>query len=129
MSPGARSRIVDVRREDGFTLAEMMAALLVIAILIGIAIPVYLGQRDRANDAGAGVSVREALPAIAAYFQDHDTYVGMTTDGLRAIYDPALHPSLVLSDLTATSYCAQATFAGRTWSATAGGSIVAGACS
>jgi type II secretory pathway pseudopilin PulG len=106
----------------------MLAALLVIAVLVAIAVPVYLGQRDRANDVGAGASVREALPAIAAYYQDNGTYLGMTTDGLRKAYDPALHSSLVLADLTPTSYCAQATFAGRTWSMTAGGAIAAGAC-
>ena len=127
-APATRPRIVEPRRQDGFTLPEMLAALIVIAVLVAIAVPLYLGQREKASDIGAGASVRQALPAIEAYFQDNGTYVGMTTDALRSSYEPALHSSLVLADLTPTSYCAQATFSGRTWSFTTGGALVSAGC-
>ena len=50
-----RSRLADAsnRGEDGFTLIELMVVVLIIAILIGIAIPTFLGARQKAQDRAA----------------------------------------------------------------------------
>jgi type IV pilus assembly protein PilA len=56
-----RGRSVDC--EQGFTLIELMVVVLVIAILLGIAIPTFLGARSRAQDGVAKSSVRNALTA------------------------------------------------------------------
>ena len=49
--------------EEGFTLIELMVVVLIIAILIAIAIPTFLGAQNRARDRGAQSDLRNALTA------------------------------------------------------------------
>jgi type IV pilus assembly protein PilA len=52
------------RREDeGFTLIELMVVLLIIAILLAIAIPTFLGARNTANARSTQENLRNALTA------------------------------------------------------------------
>lgn len=97
------------------TLVELMIVLIIIAVLLAIAVPSVLGQRNRANDAVASSRIREAVPPIKAYFQDNSTYLGMTVTGLRADYDKALPDTVTLSSLSATGYCVESSAGGRTW--------------
>jgi prepilin-type N-terminal cleavage/methylation domain-containing protein len=53
------------RRDHGFTLIELMVVVLVIAILLAIAIPTFLGSRNKSQDAVAQSHVREAISAAA----------------------------------------------------------------
>jgi general secretion pathway protein G len=94
---------------------EVLVVLVVIGILLGIAIPSYLSQRDKANDAVAQADLRVSLPSIEAYFSDHGTYAGLTVATLRAAYDQALPASLVVVNMTDVSYCAQTTTGSRVW--------------
>jgi type IV pilus assembly protein PilA len=56
----ARARL-QKDEEDGFTLIELMVVVLIIAILLAIAIPTFLGAQDRARDRGAQSQLRNAL--------------------------------------------------------------------
>jgi type IV pilus assembly protein PilA len=69
-----------VREEPGFTLIELMMVILVIAILIVIALPTFLGARERAWDRAAQANIRNAFAAERAYYTDTLTY---TTDPVQ----------------------------------------------
>ena len=74
--------------ERGFTLVELMVVVLIIAILVAIAIPTFLGARDRANDRAAQSNLRFAFIAVRTYFNAESEYTGDATAMHET--DPAL---------------------------------------
>src|SRR3954463_5580871 len=74
--------------EGGFTLVELMVTVLIIAILIGIAIPTFLGARQEANDRGVQSNVRTAFVATRIYYNGTLAYTDSPT-AMRAI-EPSL---------------------------------------
>jgi type IV pilus assembly protein PilA len=61
-------------REGGFTLIELMVVVLIIAILIAVAIPTFLGARQRAQDRAAQSNIRNGLVAEKTYYTDNQAY-------------------------------------------------------
>ncbi len=89
--------------ESGFTLIELLVVLVIIGVLLAIAVPSYLGFKQRAEKRAADSNVRAAIPAMEAYYSDNGTYVGATLTNLKASYDAGL-ASIAISGLSTSGY-------------------------
>jgi type IV pilus assembly protein PilA len=78
-----------MRDDKGFTLIELMVVVLIIAILIAIAIPTFLGMRRRAQDRAAQSNLRNGITAAKAFYTDSDTYTGFNVTAAEAT-EPSL---------------------------------------
>ncbi len=69
-----RPTVEPAAAEAGFTLIELMVVLLIIAILLAIAIPTFLGVANSAGDRAAQSNLTNALTEAKALYQNAASY-------------------------------------------------------
>src|ERR1700719_3719659 len=97
--------------EAGFTLIELMVVLLIIAILLAIAIPTFLGVTNSAGDRAAQSNLSNALTESEAIYQVTQAYSGSggaLTSGDFASQAPEFTWNVALACPTSTPNCVSA---------------------
>ena len=89
----------------GFTLIELLVVVIIIAILAAIAIPTFLGQRQKAQDVSAKSLVRNAMTVVESAYVDNRDFSAITAAELKAI-EPSL--TFTVADNAGSSPSAQA---------------------
>jgi len=103
----ARIRKAMEEREEGFTLIELLVVIIIIGILAAIAIPVFLNQRKKAQNAAIKSDLRTVANEEETFFTDQQTYTNVPSGGAAPTLNQITYSNgvKVTAAASGTAYC------------------------
>jgi len=90
----------------GFPFRELVAVVLILGLLAGIAVPLFLDQRKKGHDAAAKASLNTVATAITSYIATNDELPTVTVTDSTASFGfgnaATLDSGVILGELTGT---------------------------
>ena len=71
-----------IHNKKGFTLAELLIVVAIIAVLVAIAIPIFTNQLEKSREATDAANIRNGIAAVTVDYLNADT---VNNDGYSAV--------------------------------------------